>query len=508
MDASAWLNENLSDILSFPVPPCMTEYIATIENERDLEDYLKTLLDMNNPKHRSFIDKYKSIRHIGEGRSDNESDKYKGAIKKKKKGNEGKMDVKTNENDDPDGAKLGAKPKKKNKYVNLYSEEGEKKDVILLKGRHWCECQASKHKLVNNCLKCGRIVCTQEGSGPCLYCGTLVCNVDEQFILNSNTRQSEKLYENLMKKGNPNQLEQALAQRNRLLEFDKTTAQRSKVIDDESDYFSSTSSWLTKDERDRLQKKEEEAHAKKHVPRSERKYGFNLLEQKVIEEAVDSEVDENFYREALNKIEETMAESYAHPDFPAIIQPLYVYNKESGDHAGLEEKVENKKNLDYKVQDKELLLISDNGACLSMHQPWASLLVSGIKKHEGRTWYSSHRGRLWIAAASKIPTAETIKECEDFYRAISDKQLNFPTSYPTSCLLGCVSVIDCLPQEEYRVRYPDGESESPFVFVCDEPNELDIRFPMSGSHKIYKLDSRIHQAARKALLRVTKNAKC
>lgn len=61
---------------------------------------------MNNPKHRSFIDKYKSIRHIGEGRSDNESDKYKGAIKKKKKGNEGKMDVKTNENDDPDGAKV------------------------------------------------------------------------------------------------------------------------------------------------------------------------------------------------------------------------------------------------------------------------------------------------------------------------------------------------------------------------------------------------------------------
>lgn len=25
MDVSAWLNENLSDILSFPVPPCMTE---------------------------------------------------------------------------------------------------------------------------------------------------------------------------------------------------------------------------------------------------------------------------------------------------------------------------------------------------------------------------------------------------------------------------------------------------------------------------------------------------
>lgn len=28
--------------------------------------------------------------------------------------------------------------------------------------------------------------------------------------------------------------------------------------------------------------------------------------------------------------------------------------------------------------------------CMSMHQPWASLLMAGIKKHEGRSWYTSH----------------------------------------------------------------------------------------------------------------------
>lgn len=69
---------------------------------------------------------------------------------------------------------------------------------------------------------------------------------------------------------------------------------------------------------------------------------------------------------------------------------------------------------------------------------------------------------------------------------ISDESLKFPTSYPTSCLLGCVSLVDCLPQEEYRIKYPDGESESPFVFVCEDFLELDIRFPISGSHKICK----------------------
>lgn len=29
--------------------------------------------------------------------------------------------------------------------------------------RKSCECQASKHKLIANCLKCGRIVCAEEG---------------------------------------------------------------------------------------------------------------------------------------------------------------------------------------------------------------------------------------------------------------------------------------------------------------------------------------------------------
>ena len=40
----------------------------------------------------------------------------------------------------------------------------------------------------------------------------------------------------------------------------------------------------------------------------------------------------------------------------------------------------------------------DNMLCLSMHQPWASLLVYGIKRVEGRGWNTDFRGRLWIHA--------------------------------------------------------------------------------------------------------------
>lgn len=64
--------------------------------------------------------------------------------------------------------------KKKNKFVSLYNKEGQDRLAVILPGRHSCECLAQKHKLINNCISCGRIVCEQEGSGPCLFCGSLV----------------------------------------------------------------------------------------------------------------------------------------------------------------------------------------------------------------------------------------------------------------------------------------------------------------------------------------------
>lgn len=141
-----------------------------------------------------------------------------------------------------------------------------------------------------------------------------------------------------------------------------------------------------------------------------------------------------------------------------------------------------------------------------------------MTRHEGRSWYSSHRGRMWIASTVKVPTPEEIKELEDFYRGFYGKDLVFPKSYPSGCLLGCVEVVDVLPQDQYRVEYPNGESGSPYVFVCRNPLELFVKFPMKGQHKLCKcslvsifglfiqnisfsdkLDAGVHQTAKKSL---------
>jgi hypothetical protein len=72
-----------------------------------------------------------------------------------------------------------------------------------------------------------------------------------------------------------------------------------------------------------------------------------------------------------------------------------------------------------------------------------------------------------------------------YFEKISEK-IKFPETYPISCLLGCVTVTDVLSQEEYRKLYPEGESTSPYVIICENPYMLSICLPIKGKHKICK----------------------
>lgn len=49
------------------------------------------------------------------------------------------------------------------------------------------------------------------------------------------------------------------------------------------------------------------------------------------------------------------------------------------------------------------------------------LLFYLLCRMEGRTWYTSHRGRLWIAAAAKRPTPQEIAQVEATYQQICRK---------------------------------------------------------------------------------------
>lgn len=282
-------------------------------------------------------------------------------------------------------------------------------------------------------------------------------------------------------------LVEAIAQRDRLLEFDRQMERRTTVIDDESDYFKSNSVWLSQEEKKKLVALEDQLRGQKHASRLNRKVTLDFAGRQVIDEPrLTKEVEENILRQIL------VATSASHfsngninpdmidnaPTFDQNIQSTFPKLSSTGGFDG----------VFNRVQDKEFQEMSDLKCCISMHQPWASLLVAGIKKHEGRSWYTAHRGRLWIASTAKQANSDEIKELENFYRQhYKNENFMFPTQYPSAVLLGCVKVTDCLHQEEYRKIFPNGESDSPFVFICEDPQELSVRFPVKGEHKICKL---------------------
>jgi len=88
--------------------------------------------------------------------------------------------------------------------------------------REECNCQATLHYLVNNCLSCGKIICSKEGPGPCYYCGEMV----EKGIGYVQPQQSTN---------------------------------KNVVIDEQSDYYNLDDAWLSPEEKAALKEKHENA---------------------------------------------------------------------------------------------------------------------------------------------------------------------------------------------------------------------------------------------------------
>eukprot|EP00586_Coscinodiscus_wailesii_P010348 CAMPEP_0172498388 /NCGR_PEP_ID=MMETSP1066-20121228/113217_1 /TAXON_ID=671091 /ORGANISM="Coscinodiscus wailesii, Strain CCMP2513" /LENGTH=342 /DNA_ID=CAMNT_0013271649 /DNA_START=73 /DNA_END=1101 /DNA_ORIENTATION=+ len=113
-----------------------------------------------------------------------------------------------------------------------------------------CNCFGTRHGALTNCLTCGRIQCRSEGYGYCPFCGYLI-----EAVSSSGSATMDK----------------AMKHKERLLQFDRESAQRTVVYDDQEDYFSNSKSrWLTEEEqgvaneKERL-RREELLGRKKHI---------------------------------------------------------------------------------------------------------------------------------------------------------------------------------------------------------------------------------------------------
>jgi len=84
--------------------------------------------------------------------------------------------------------------------------------------------------------------------------------------------------------------------------------------------------------------------------------------------------------------------------------------------------------------------------CLSLTQPYASLVASGAKKNETRSWATSYRGLLAIAASKGFPT-EYREFCEEepFEEALALGGFSSWRDLPRGSIVAVCRLDACIP---------------------------------------------------------------
>ncbi len=245
-----WLSKELSRLLECDIGDDYCKTILKIQTESELKEFIGSLLDLELAVNQRFYSELitrlnkvsvKTVPEVIVYQKPEIEETIKSSKSRKNKAKEA-------ENERKQRVETPQKP--------LNNTLGKSLERVS------CICQAVRHKLIGNCLKCGRIVCDQEGSGPCYFCGNLVCTKQEYEKIRSGSNKGNHLREELMKKGwiqsdddSSSELsrQKAVEHKDKLLEFNRTSARRTQVIDDESDYFNTNSKWLNSEQREKLE---------------------------------------------------------------------------------------------------------------------------------------------------------------------------------------------------------------------------------------------------------------
>jgi len=95
--------------------------------------------------------------------------------------------------------------------------------------------------------------------------------------------------------------------------------------------------------------------------------------------------------------------------------------------------------------------------CVSLTEPWATLVAIGAKRFETRSWRTGHRGAIAIHAAKGFPK-ECIALCyqEPFRYALLRAGYNNPTELPLGQVIAVVYLIDCVSTNHFKpARHTD-----------------------------------------------------
>lgn len=173
--------------------------------------------------------------------------------------------------------------------------------------------------------------------------------------------------------------------------------------------------------------------------------------------------------------------------------------------------------------------------CLSLWQPWATLLVTGSKQVETRGWPIRHRGPLLIHAAKRWTTElADLAETEPFLSAllanVATSEMWRASDLPFGAIVGRVDVTGCVPTDRVgrweqdpmapTLNYffdnlgvmgpADGKpflfvsederafgdySPNRFAFLCKNPVRFETPIPFRGMQSLFDVPDELVKSA-------------
>ncbi|MDB6024022.1 MAG: hypothetical protein JWM68_245 [Verrucomicrobiales bacterium] len=113
---------------------------------------------------------------------------------------------------------------------------------------------------------------------------------------------------------------------------------------------------------------------------------------------------------------------------------------------------------------------------LSIRQPWASLIVAGLKDIENRTWETRFRGPLLIHAGKSRPSKDEIASIEEEF----DLSINVD-ALPYGGIIGACKVVDCVDTHKSRWFFGD------YGFVLADARAIDF-VPCTGKLGLFNFE--------------------
>jgi ASCH domain len=106
--------------------------------------------------------------------------------------------------------------------------------------------------------------------------------------------------------------------------------------------------------------------------------------------------------------------------------------------------------------------------CLSVRQPWADLIVSGIKDVENRRWPTSFRGLVLVHAPRTVEERE-VPRAASLLRVPAEEYVPV-----TGAIVGATEIVDCVTQHESRFF------AGPYGFVLRNSRQFTEPVPFPG----------------------------